>query len=821
MLSAEHADSQLVEFAFESLPTACLIKNGKLEYCRINRTFCAFLGMDPADLIGKTAHDFLDEKTARQFEGRERKVLETGECIEFEETITGADGRKIDILTQIDRIAADNGEHFICVNVTDVTELKSAIREQETQTELLQESATAMAQGLMVFGAEEIEFVSAKTCELLEVPAPILTIGNKWTSLHELQSKSGDNGTGPEAETLLELVQINIRNRIAQKLEHQTPSGSTLLLDHVPRKGGGAIVTVTDISDSTKIAQELAQSKNRAETADRAKSEFLANMSHEIRTPMNGVMGMAELLARTKLDDKQKMFTDVIVNSAASLLTIINDILDFSKIDAGQMELDPAPFSLGEAIEDVATLMSSGAAEKDLELIVRVDPELPDVMIGDVGRIRQIVTNLLGNAIKFTGVGHVYVNVDGTVESAGDLQSATLKFVVQDTGIGIPPDKLQRVFEKFSQVDSSATRKHEGTGLGLAIASSLVHLMDGQMGVDSEEGAGSSFWFEITLPVSAEAKSARPVPVHTSGARVLVVDDNVVNRSILTEQMAAWNFDSAAAVNGREALAVMRAATARDISVNCVVLDYHMPEMNGADVVRAMRQDSRLADIPVIMLTSVDQTEDGKTFSSLGVQGHLTKPARSAVLLEMMLSVLHQDQSRKTSPQPEDANNVGRQSDRTGPMTAPPQEAEDECSEGQQASDRIDILVCEDNEVNQIVFTQILQEIGLTFHIAKNGEEGVVDYKRLRPSIVIMDVSMPLMNGYEATQEIRNAEARTGFHTPIIGVTAHAIPGDMEKCIDAGMDDYLSKPVSLEKLTVKIDAWMDGRSENTSRKNPV
>jgi len=599
---------------------------------------------------------------------------------------------------------------------------------------------------------------------------------------------------------------------------------------------------------------ELHRAHNQVQAADRAKSEFLANMSHEIRTPMNGVMGMAELLSGTKLDAKQSMFTDVIVKSGAALLTIINDILDFSKIDAGQMELDPAPFRLAEAVEDVATLVSSKDAEKDLELIVRVDPALPDFLVGDVGRIRQIITNLMGNAVKFTEHGHVYVNVEGKVtnHSENGVSVASLRVSVEDTGIGIAKEKLARVFDKFSQVDTSATRKHEGTGLGLSIASSLVELMGGEIGAESEPGVGSTFWFEFELPVHGEQKQRKRVPVDVSGSRVLIVDDNPVNRSILIEQMTSWNFDSAAAVSGAEALTFMGAAITQGISIDCVVMDYHMPEMNGGDTVKAMHANRTLCGIPVIMLTSVDETEDGKAFSSLGVQGHLTKPTRSSLLLETIIQVLQDKKAEKehftgehgtaismaqqigqvkraeASLSVDNTGNKATQSEVTHHMQG--SDASETCSspvgraellmtnvDGFIDPKGIDVLVCEDNNVNQIVFTQILQEKGLSFRIANNGREGLALYKHLKPKVILMDVSMPQMNGHDATRAIREIEVKSGEHTPIIGVTAHAIKGDMEKCFDAGMDDYLSKPVSPNALAQKLQKWMhEGRAQRTA-----
>ncbi len=375
---------------------------------------------------------------------------------------------------------------------------------------------------------------------------------------------------------------------------------------------------------------------HRAEIAERAKSEFLANMSHEIRTPMNGVMGMAELLAKSELDSKQKMFTDIIVKSGYALVTIINDILDFSKIDSGQLELDPVPFSLAEAIEDVATLVSTRVQEKDLELAVRVQPDLPETYVGDVGRIRQIVTNLIGNAVKFTEQGHVLVDVSGHVEN--DMAHILVK--VEDTGIGIPQDQVNKVFLKFNQVDGSSTRRHEGTGLGLTISKMLVEKMEGEIGATSTAGKGSTFWFSLPLPVHGEQVARTHVPFDVSGSRVLIIDDNEFNRSILLEQLGAWTFDAHAASSGREGLTMLAHAAAANRRFDLVVLDYHMPGMDGGEVATAIRANDAVSRTPVIMLTSVDNMSDGRAFRQLDIEGHLVKPARSSILLTTIIEVL-------------------------------------------------------------------------------------------------------------------------------------------------------------------------------------
>jgi PAS domain S-box-containing protein len=655
----------------------------------------------------------------------------------------------------------------------------------------------------------------------------LMYVNKGWSTLTGYSSEEAIGRTdeevfGPEGQAFMEADRAVLEHgRMVETEEAAThPDGTAR--QQIARKSAfratdGSLYLIGSTTDITELKQreaELEEARKKAILADRAKSEFLANMSHEIRTPMNGVLGMAELMSKTDLDAKQRTFIDIIVKSGNALLTIINDILDFSKIDAGQLVLDPAPFNLAEAIEDVATLVSTRAKEKDLELIVRVQPGLNRGFVGDVGRLRQIITNLLGNAVKFTDKGHVLVDVSGE----RGTESSRLKISVTDTGIGIPADKLALIFDKFSQVDASSTRRHEGTGLGLAITSRLVELMGGQVGVESREGEGSTFWFSVELRHAGLEVAERVTPMDITGARVLIVDDNEVNRAILSEQMASWRFDACAVENGAMGIQVLKAAASQGLQVDCVVLDYQMPGMTGAEMARLVRATPQIRDVPIVMLTSVDQSLGQVQFRDLSIDAQLIKPVRSSLLLETLVTTIQKGRSRGVRPatpvlveraggDPEPAARPAAAAAPALAQAAAPTAAI--AKPAPKAEGGLDILVAEDNEVNQLVFTQILSETAHRFHIVGNGELAVAACKEMRPRMILMDVSMPTMNGLEATAAIRAQEAQTGTHVPIVGVTAHALKGDRERCMEAGMDDYLSKPISPDALLRKVATWLD------------
>ena len=467
------------------------------------------------------------------------------------------------------------------------------------------------------------------------------------------------------------------------------------------------------------------------------------------------------------------------------------------------MSLHAEAFNLADAVEDVAILVSATAAERDIELAVRIAPDLPHHFIGDGGRIRQIISNFLSNAVKFTKKGHVVVDVRGSVSGEPGSQLANLKIFVADTGVGIPAERQSTIFEKFTQVDNSATRAHEGTGLGLSICQSLIELMGGSIGLESTEGKGSIFWFEVDLPVHQVDEKQTIIPVDVSGSRILIIDDNGVNRRILQEQMLSWGFRPKCVDSGQAGLEQLRTAYAEGHQYDAIVLDFHMPGMNGLETARYIRQEPNVGATPIIMLTSVDQTDILEELSRIGIQGHLVKPAKVSLLLEALVLALQVSQGKEEAGRAKVT--VPNQEITPAPLKRDPNRQGD-----------LDILIAEDNEVNKLVYTQILNETDFTFEIVSNGVEAIELYKVRKPGVIVMDVSMPELNGLDATKAIREIEAQDGGHIPIIGVTAHAMSGDMEKCFDAGMDDYLAKPISPVRFTDKIETWLLQRRPETA-----
>ncbi len=516
-------------------------------------------------------------------------------------------------------------------------EIATARAELEKANWIMEQAKSAMAQGICIHDGKTVQMLNQAFYDLLDIPPDIVGPGKPWRCIIDYCVKRGDFGEGLDVEDVIRSLQKIIDETGSLQAERRGGKGRWLQVDAKMTAGGSRVITYTDITETKGREEQLRSLLVKAEQADRAKSEFLANMSHEIRTPMNGVLGMAELLSKTPLDTRQRTFTDIIVKSGNALLSIINDILDFSRIDAGQIVLEAAPFSLQELIEDVTALLSSRTIEKDIELIVRIPADLPALVIGDAGRLRQILTNLMGNAAKFTEVGHIVISVKAEMCVSG---RAKIMISVSDTGIGIPENKLESIFEKFSQVDGSSTRRHEGTGLGLAIAARLTEMMGGHMAVESEEGVGSTFTLSLELPVHTASCLSQKVPPHLTGARVLIVDDNAVSRKAVCEQMSGWRLDACAAGTGAEGLGVLQAAIDAGLGVDAIVLDHDLLDMTGSQFIHAVRANPALDDTPIIFLGTMDFRPDQELAEDLPVEASLMKPVRSSQLFDTLVQVM-------------------------------------------------------------------------------------------------------------------------------------------------------------------------------------
>jgi signal transduction histidine kinase/DNA-binding response OmpR family regulator len=522
-----------------------------------------------------------------------------------------------------------------------------------------------------------------------------------------------------------------------------------------------------------KRTSELLEARDRAEAASRAKSEFLANMSHEIRTPMNGVIGMSELALDLAVTEEQRDYLNTVRTSGESLLNIINDILDFSKIEAGKFTLDSCEFSPDEVLQEVMRMMAVPAQEKGLELLYDVRTNLPDIVVGDAGRLRQVMVNLLGNAIKFTESGEVSLTVEDVQQ---EEPGCAMRFSVSDTGPGIPPESRDAIFGAFVQVDGSHTRRYGGTGLGLSISSRLVSFMGGHLQVDSEVGRGSTFHFTASfgLPALRREQSFTQEPEALRGLDVLVVDDNATNRRILKD--TRWHVQPFLCDSGEKALELMRSRADRGDRFAVVLLDVQMPGMDGLTVARQMQQDPRLAGPRILMLSSLDL----RSLRPELRQGdeHLTKPVTRSNLLKAILRALDHAPKKFNGPP-----RVFR-----APAERP-----------------LRILLAEDNVVNQKVAARLLEKQGHSVVIVANGAEALAKFTHEVFDVILMDVQMPVMNGYEATQAIRLKEELRGGHTPVIALTAHAMKGDRELCLKAGMDDYLAKPIKVQELLAVLE----------------
>jgi signal transduction histidine kinase/DNA-binding response OmpR family regulator len=660
-------------------------------------------------------------------------------------------------LRLVDRRARDGDMVCVALNTTQQMRIWAALE--------------AIPDGFVLFDREEkLLACNQRYKEIYPESAALMTPGTSYEQILRTGVAAGvyADAAGREEAWIEERIGQPLTGPVVR--EQELTDGRWLRVLEQPTPDGGRVGLRVDITRQKEQQAALDEARKAAEAANRAKSAFLANMSHEIRTPMNGVVGMAELLCDTGLTEEQRLFAETIRSSGEALLVIINDILDYSKIEAERLTLHPEPFDLERLIHEVAMLLQPRARERGLDLMIDYDLFLPTRFVGDVGRLRQVLTNLVGNAVKFTEEGHVLIRIVGLETDPGSQQ---LHISVEDTGIGIPADQLEHVFGEFNQVESAANRKFEGTGLGLAISKSLIERMDGSVWVDSELGQGSCFGFRLQLPI-AEDQSTSPDPVLLR--RALVVDDQFINRTILERQLLTCGMQVTLCRSAAEVIAEL----ARDRDYDVLITDHEMPEMNGVQLAEKLRETGY--NIPIVLFSSNPAVaREGSENAQL-----------SAVLQKPLLrSELYRRLRGLTAPPPI-------------PQPKPPQTA---------AHRAMRVLAAEDNRTNQLVFRKMVKDLQIDLSFADNGREAVEMFADLQPDLIFMDISMPEMDGKEAARAIREREAGTDSHVPIIALTAHAMDGDDTSILASGIDKYLTKPLRKTAITAAlvahcpVDAW--------------
>ncbi len=819
------AEAETLKILDEALDVGVSILDENLDYRYLNKGMFEQLGIDPSQLsVGqnlKEVHQMMldsglltEEIIEKQRLSSERQQ-ERQDGRKFYGVMELADGRTM----ELQRTKLENGYTVsVSHDISDLVE----------KDQLLEDALHLGRSGYWIVDLETKETKLSRTLEQFFSDEDKALIAEKGINAIVL---------GDDRNLLPLAIREAAKNRNHFTVESRTRNKKGEIRRHRSRgeilrdangKPSKIRAFVKDITDEYRQARELERAKDEALAASHAKSEFLANMSHEIRTPMNGILGMAELLANTQLTDIQKEPVEVINKSALALLTIINDILDFSKIEAGAFELDPVQFDLKEAINDIASLMTKPAQNKGLELIVNYRADLPRHFIGDGGRIRQVITNLVNNAIKFTNDGHILVAVD--VHDTKTDQKI-VKVSVKDTGIGIDTTKQNDVFDKFTQADNSTTRLYGGTGLGLSISKRIIEMMGGRIGVKSKLGAGSTFTFAIPLPVDKETPVVSYDTSSLRGKRVLIVDDIDVNRKILERHLKSWDMQSVSVADGVEALTELKIAKSQGAEFDLIISDYLMPGMNGREMASLVTRSDNLSRAPIVMLSSCDQPVSQHELQDIGIVQYLTKPVRESRLFDTLIKVMSA-QAEMNMARPETTAPVAvtptAPAQTIAPAPAPATAAdapvkvpglmgggivdiEPQATASVAGNETIEILVAEDFELNQDVVRLMLAETRFKPVFAKNGEVAVELFKAdpNRFPVVLMDISMPVMDGYMAAESIRLHEHEIGkARTPIIALTGHALKHDREKCLETGMDDYLTKPVKHTELVTALNKWI-------------
>ncbi len=801
-LSQELEAQQRFERLFRNNPALMALSSmpGR-RFTDVNDSFLNILGYDRAEVIGKTTAElglFPDPKQQAAVAGL---LQANGHVTNVELQVRAKNGAILDGLFSGELIVSQGSQFFLTVMI-DITRRKkaeAALLENEQRMRAITEAAhdaivTADPAGAIsfwnpaaerIFGYRSDEVTGRNLHQLL---AP-----EKYLEAHQ-QAFARFRRTG-RGDVVGRTVEMQSRHRDGRELTVELSLSAIELAD-----GFHALGIMRDVSARRQVEEDLRRANAaleeqthlaremaiKAQLASAAKSEFLANMSHEIRTPMNGVIGMTGLLLETPLSDEQRRYAEIVRSSGESLLAVINDILDFSKIEAGKLDLEALDFDLHGLLDDLAATMALRAYDKGLELLLTIAPGVPARLRGDPGRLRQVLTNLVGNAVKFTSRGEVEIRV--APESQSDRE-VRLRFAVRDTGIGIPRDKRDLLFGKFSQVDASTTRRFGGTGLGLAIVKQLVELMGGEVGVASEEGKGSEFWFVLRLekPVAAVGRES-PMRADLHGVRALIADDNATSRDALAELLAAWGMRVEAVADGRAALRALGRAAAAGDPCRVAVVDMKMPDMDGGELARAVRLDGRLTGTRLVLLTSLGARGDARRFAAGGFAAYLTKPVRSQELSLVLRRIMGGEE-------PASEPIVTRHSVRESLYSFSGRSAR--------------LLLVEDNLTNQQVILGILKKLGLHADTVANGAEALKALENLPYDLVLMDVQMPVMDGLEATRRIRRGTpAVRDPAVPVIALTAYAMGGDRERCLEAGMNDFISKPVNAPALAEALHRWL-------------